>query len=374
MSIPTNVETEQRASYDGELGSVRAAMRGEVDRGPNEAARRAAAARAGISKGLEAELALLRAPRVSTRLGELAMFASIWALGGWIVMTGLRASSGVSQWTLRLVGTLVIALALHAVALLLHDGVHHTLLRNRVANRWLSVLLGACALMSASAYQAMHERHHIFLGDARDPDDYHNYSGDRRLVWVMHYVRLLFGSFLYIALIPVMVAKRAAPSEQRRVMQEYAVLAAIYAVLWMFVPHALLVHAWLLPIIPAGIMFNIRSLAAHGITDPSDPFLASRSIDAHPVVAFFFRNENYHLEHHLFPEIPSYNLKAVHRMVYPRMPHAATARSYVGFLRAFVRQSIRLDESPIGVTKPSEGGEVSRSASPDARINARSRT
>ena len=61
-------------------------------------------------------------------------------------------------------------------------------------------------------------------------------------------------------------------------------------------------------------MFNIRSLAAHGITDPDDPLLASRSIDAHPIVAFFFRNENYHLEHHLFPEIPSYNLKAVHRM------------------------------------------------------------
>ena len=354
MSTTTQSERQRTPLHDDELASVRAAIRGEVDRGPNEAARRAAAARASIANGLESELTALRAPRLTTRLGELAMFASIWAMGGWMVMTGLGAPSRLAEWTLRLVGTLVVALALHAVALLLHDGVHHTLLRNRVANRWLSVLLGACALMSASAYQAMHERHHIFLGDARDPDDYHNYSGDRRVVWAMHYVRLLFGSFLYIALIPLMVAKRATPSERRRVLQEYAVLAAIYTALWTLVPHAMLVHAWLVPIIPAGIMFNIRSLAAHGITDPSDPFLASRSIDAHPVVAFFFRNENYHLEHHLFPEIPSYNLKTVHRMVYPRMPHAATSRSYTDFLRAFVRQSIRLDESPIGVTKPSD--------------------
>src|SRR4029079_6821359 len=121
--------------------------------------------------------------------------------------------------------------------------------------------LGACVLMSASAYQAMHERHHIFLGDARDPDDYHNYTGDRRVIWIMHYVRLLLGSFLYIALIPVMVAKRASASEKRRVIGEYVVLATIYALLWRFVPHTALVHPWLLPIIPAGIMFNIRSLA-----------------------------------------------------------------------------------------------------------------
>jgi fatty acid desaturase len=354
MSITTRPEAEVLAPDDGELASVRAAVRGEVDRGPNGAARRAAAARASITHGLEAELAALRPPRLSTRLGELAMFVSIWAVGGWMVMRGLASTSRLMEWALGIVGTLVVALALHAIALLLHDGVHHTLLRNRVANRWLAVALGACALMSASAYQAMHERHHIFLGDERDPDDYHNYSGDRRVIWAMHYLRLLFGSFLYIALIPVMVARRASRSERRRVMQEYALLGVIYALLWTFVPHGALVHAWLIPIIPAGIMFNIRSLAAHGITDPSDPFLASRSIDAHPLVAFFFRNENYHLEHHLFPEIPSYNLKAVHRMVYPRMPHAATSPSYLGFLRAFVRQSLRLDESPIGVTKRSD--------------------
>ena len=341
--------------HERELGSVRAATRGEVDFGPNESARRAAATRARIAAGLESDIAALRRPEVRTRIGEIALFASVWGLGGWMVMRGLALPVGFGHWTLRITGTLVIALALHVFALLLHDGVHHSLLPDRRLNRWASVLLGASVLISASAYQAMHERHHIFLGDPRDPDDYHNYTGDRRMVWAMHYVRLLLGSFLYLALIPVMVAKRGTRVERRRVVTEYALLAALYAVAWFLVPHPVLVHAWLLPILPAGIMFNIRSLAAHGITDTSDPLLASRSIDAHPVVAFLFRNENYHLEHHLFPEIPSYNLKTVHRMVYPRMPRAATARSYIGFLTQFVRQSARLDESPIGVVTRAEG-------------------
>lgn len=337
-----------------ELGSVRAATSGEVDFGPNESARRAAATRARIAAGLESEIAALRRPKVRTRIGEIALFASVWGLGGWMVMHGLALPESLVHWALRLGGTLLIALALHVFALLLHDGVHHSLLPGRRLNRWASVLLGACVLVSASAYQAMHERHHIFLGDPRDPDDYHNYTGDRRVVWTMHYVRLLVGSFLYLALIPVMVARRGTHVEKRRVVVEYALLAALYVVVWHLVPHPVLVHAWLLPILPAGIMFNIRSLAAHGITDTSDPLLASRSIDAHPVVAFLFRNENYHLEHHLFPEIPSYNLKAVHRMVFARMPRAATARSYIGFLAQFVRQSLWLDESPIGVVRRAE--------------------
>jgi fatty acid desaturase len=176
----------------------------------------------------------------------------------------------------------------------------------------------------------------------------------------MHYVRLLFGSFLYIVLIPFVVARQALPREKRRVLVEYATLFGFYAVVWLTVPHALLLHCWLIPFVPAGLMFNIRSLAAHGIGDTSDPFLASRSINAGPIVAFLFRNENFHLEHHLFPEVPSYNLKTLHGLVFHRMPRAATAPSYAGFLAQFVRQSLRFDDSPIGVVslqppRPTDG-------------------
>lgn len=306
------------------------------------------ATRAQLVSGIEADIAALRMPSVGTRLLELLLFAAMWALGGWLVMVGL-ARDGLAHWMPRIAGTFAIALSLHAIALMLHDGVHGSLLANRRANRWASVLLGACVLMSASAYQAMHDRHHVFLGDPRDPDDYHNYSGDRRVVWAMHYLRLVAGTFLYLLVIPLMVARRADAAEKRRVALEYALLAVAYAALWQSAPRDVLVHAWLIPILPAGLMFNIRSLAAHGLTDPSDPLLASRSIDAHPVVAFFFRNENFHLEHHIFPEIPSYNLRRLHDLVYPRMPRATTGQSYIGFLAAFFRQSLSLDERPIGV-------------------------
>jgi fatty acid desaturase len=321
----------------------------DADPAANVCARRAAETRARLAAGIEPEITALRWPNTRVRAFEAVMIAAIWAAGAIMVLQGLTVEHGGVHWALRFAGTIVIALALHMAALLLHDGVHRALLRDRRANRWASVALGACVLMSASAYEALHDRHHVFLGDPRDPDDYHNYSGDRRVIWFMHYMRLFLGTFLYIALIPVMVMKRATPGEKRRVAMEYGLLTAAYLALWSSVPGDILIHAWLIPILPAGIMFNIRPLAAHGLADTSDPLLASRSIDAHPVVAFLFRNENYHLEHHLFPEVPSYNLKALHRLVFPRMARATTAPSYLAFLKQFVKQSWRLDETPIGV-------------------------
>jgi len=335
-----------------ELASERAVLRGEVEHGPNQAARATAAARASLSAGVEAQIAALRQPDARKRLGELATFGALWIAGGVLVMRGLALPPGAAHWALRGVGTLLAALTIHVCLLLLHDGIHHSLFRGRRLNRWASVALGSASLISFSAYQVLHERHHIYLGDPRDPDDYRNYSGNPRIVWAMHYVRLFFGAFVYILAIPMVAYRKGTPRDRRRIVQEYAVLALFYAVLVWTVPGTVLVHAWLLPIIPAGLMVNVRSLAAHGITDAADPFLASRSIEANPVVAFFLRNENYHLEHHLFPEVPSYNLARVHRLVWHRMPRAVGGRSYLGFIARFVRASARMDDRPIGLTTP----------------------
>ncbi len=56
--------------------------------------------------------------------------------------------------------------------------------------------------MSFTAYQVMHLRHHTFLGGTRDPDDYENYVSRRPVLWVMHFTRLLAGSFVYLLMIP----------------------------------------------------------------------------------------------------------------------------------------------------------------------------
>ena len=68
-----------------------------------------------------------------------------------------------------------------------------------------------------------------------------------------------------------------------------------------------------------------------------------------PLIAFFLLNENYHLEHHLFPEIPSYHLPRLHQLIWPKLPRAVSGHSYLAFLATFFRATPRMDETPIGL-------------------------
>jgi fatty acid desaturase len=73
-----------------------------------------------------------------------------------------------------------------------------------------------------------------------------------------------------------------------------------------------------------------------------------------PVVAFLLLNENYHLEHHLFPEVHSYHLPKLHQLIWRRLPRAVSGSSYLAFLAAFLKATPRMDETPIGLVTPRE--------------------
>lgn len=326
-------------------------------------AARTAHAKTVIAAGLEPQLDALRCFSLSMRLAELAIFICLWIAGSVLTLTIGRAD-GPFAWSCYLAGIFLSAVALNAFVLLLHEGMHHTLFANAFANRWVSVLLGVPVLMSFCAYQVMHLRHHTYLGDPRDPDDYQNHTSIKTVLWLMHALRLLAGSFLYLLLIPVLAWRHGTAESRRRVIEEYLVLAGLWTVLALTVPGWVLLHGWLLPAVLVGYMTNLRGFTQHGITDAHDPFLASRSVQPHPLVAFCLLYENYHLEHHFFPEIPSYHLPRLHRLIWPRFPRAVTARSYLGFLARFARACLTLDESPIGLTTP--GAETLPAARDDS--------
>jgi fatty acid desaturase len=118
-----------------------------------------------------------------------------------------------------------------------------------------------------------------------------------------------------------------------------------------YVPLPVLLQTWLIPGVIVGYISAVRALAQHALTESDDPLLASRSVRSNPVVSFLLLNENYHLEHHLFPEVPSYRLPALRALVRSRLPHTVEAASYSGFLAGFVGRFLRGDESPLGLRR-----------------------
>jgi len=306
--------------------------------------------RKALARGIEAEIARLARTDWRKRGFEFICFSSLGVGGVWLTAFSFTASRA---W-LTFLGVLGTALALNAFVLLMHDGMHSTLFRDRRWNCLGSVLLGSTFLMSFSAYRVMHTRHHTFLGDARDPDDYRNYVRRQPFLWYLHFVRLMVGPLLYLVLIPIMALKYGSKRERRQIFQEYLFMSVLYCLLFRFVPSALLVVAWLIPLLIVGVFTAVRGFTQHGITDASDPYLASRTILPNRMVGFLLLHENYHLEHHLFPEVPSYHLPQLHQLIWSRLPRAVSGRSYLGFLVRFLRATRRLDETPIGLEKPGE--------------------
>lgn len=307
-------------------------------------------ARRMMTHGLDNELTVLRYLDLGKRLHEMSFFLGLWALSITVNYVGYQSSPGYLHTILRILGTIGTALAVNTFILFLHEGMHNTLFSNRFWNRWVSAALGWVFCISFTAYKVMHTRHHNYLGDPRDPDDYQNYMKNKHMLWVMHYGRLILGPYLYVLVIPLLALRHGSPTERRHVIEEYAVLLSVYFVAALFIPGKLLLYMWLIPLIITAHMTAIRGLTQHGITNAQDPFLASRSIQAQPLVAFLLLNENYHLEHHLFPEIPSYNLARVHQLIWSRLPHVVTGTSYLAFLFRFFLASLKMDDKPIGFT------------------------
>ena len=309
-----------------------------------EATRRA---REELSAALGPGLAPLRCLRAPRRLGEIAFFAALWGAGIALGLSGL-ALHGPLAGALRLGGIALSAVALNAFYLLSHEGHHHLLFRRPGANHLANVLLCMPLLHAPTAYRVLHDRHHWHLGGPGDPDEYRNYTSDRRLLWAMHWMRLTLGTLVYMPLIPVVAWRRAAPEDRRRIAFEYAGMAFVWVLVFAFVPLRILLQTWLLPGVAVGYFSAVRALAQHALTG-DEPLLASRSVQSGRLVSFLLLNENLHLEHHLFPEIPSYNLPRLRALLRPRLPRAVEGASYTRFLAGFVARSLRGDDSVMGL-------------------------
>lgn len=272
-------------------------------------------------------------------------FASV---GG--VLTILSTQEGVWRWGCCVPLYLIAAASLHGVSLFTHEAVHGVLSRNRIVNRWMGMICAMPVLQNFSAYKVLHLRHHKHLGQEGDPDHYDNYSRWTWLVFSMHWVRLLVGYPIYIVMIPILGYRQANPADRRWILFEVALLAcAVTLVLSSPVSWWTLWHAWAVPMLIINTFVNIRGMSQHTFLElPEDPVQGTRSILTNPVTEFFMCNENYHLEHHLFPRVPWYHLKGLHAEIKDQLTErrAPFVASYFEFVREFVRKSWA--RSPLG--------------------------
>jgi fatty acid desaturase len=247
---------------------------------------------------------------------------------------------------------LLAAASLHGISLFTHEAVHGTLSRNRTLNAVGGAVCAWPVLQNYSAYRVLHLAHHDHTGADGDPDHYANYTRWSWLVFAMNWGRLIVGYPAYITAIPILGFRHASTVRQRVAIvgETLAVVALVVGAVLSPLPRALLLHGWLVPMLIINTLVNVRGMSQHTLLDADhdDPIRGTRSILTNRLTAFFMCNENYHLEHHLYPGVPWYNLPRLHRAMRDDLiaRGAPYIPSYAAFVRDFVVGSFR--RSPLG--------------------------
>lgn len=240
---------------------------------------------------------------------------------------------------------LLAAASLHGISLFTHEGVHGVLSHNPHWNRVLSIACALPALQNFSAYKVLHLDHHRHLGLVGDPDHYKNYTHWNWLVFLMHWGRLLVGYPVYITAIPTLGFRQGNSNEKQWIVLEVLLLSLLVAgILLSPIPASYLIHAWLIPMLIINTMVNIRGMSQHTLLEcESDVIRGTRTILTNPVTRFFMCNENYHLEHHLYPSVPWYHLPRLHQVLKDELVErgAPFIPSYFAFVCDFVSASFQ---------------------------------
>jgi len=103
----------------------------------------------------------------------------------------------------------------------------------------------------------------------------------------------------------------------------------LYVLFWLFViAVSLYFGSWLpivmilLPPFYGNTILMICTMTQHaGLAENAkDHRKSTRTVILNPFFSFLYSNMEYHIEHHIFPKIPFYNLKKLHKVIKDQMP------------------------------------------------------
>ncbi len=154
--------------------------------------------------------------------------------------------------------------------------------------------------------------------------------------------------------------------EQHKIVREGRIYVALWLALivwclaaWSLVPLLFFLGpsfygAWLVLVFGTTQHLGLRE-------DVLDHRLNTRTVYMNPILRFLYWNMNYHVEHHMFPTVPTHNLAALHAEIKDDLPEASPSiiAAYRELVPALIRQ--RRDpayeiERPLPATAPAPVG------------------
>lgn len=267
------------------------------------------------------------------------------------------AAIAISQWAqnipVYLLAVLIIGGRMHGFGVLLHEFAHYRFIDGRkTASDWIGDLtLAWPVLTTIAAYRRNHLAHHRYTNTDKDPDWVFKF-GSRKFTFPQHWREaaltgvsylLVVGSILDVFSVLGRLKNPDKPPLSYRLARlgYYVFFAALFTVTHAWLGFLLY---WVVPYLTVFfLLMHIRSVAEHfGSMDYSDELGSTRTVMPYGWERALFapHHVNFHLEHHLFPSVPFYNLPQLHQALMTNPVYSSRAHLTRGYTVGLIRETL----------------------------------
>jgi fatty acid desaturase len=242
----------------------------------------------------------------------------------------------IGGWTILFMPTISVisGIAFNWINVQVHEASHYLLWENKRLNDiYCNVLLASLALQDVNTYRATHAMHHTRLHSESDPDLYIyrlNGKGMSELLSNILEDLTLQSAFRRKRFVSQFISANNLPfkgapaySSLAKALAQLFVLSCLWKFcgFWAIAYYGSFYLYGLLAVFPA--LVRVRTVVQH--FDPSllqskleqsaPPFIARTTIAPFFEFLTIGARMDYHFEHHLFPNLPYYNLANMHKML-----------------------------------------------------------
>jgi len=242
-----------------------------------------------------------------------------------------------------------------ALGVLMHEAVHYRLFKNRALNEIIGELLAWPIIMTMKGYRNSHLAHHQNLNTEDDPDwnqwdKYYQFPKTKKQMLIALIDNALGIGFIY-DLTQTAFSHREQSKVHNRIPLslrtcQLTFYAAIIGLSIAFSFWKLLLLYWVVPLLTAGKFFDyVRSVTEHYPLDYTQGLRSSRNTFGWP--AFFTApyNINIHLDHHLHPGVPWYNLGKLHKVLLRDPEYKRISLNSTGHFRVLFEECTQAEQA-----------------------------
>ena len=240
-----------------------------------------------------------------------------------------------------------------------HETGHRTAFKSRLLNDIFYQIGSFMTNFEPTRWRWSHFHHHSHTLSTHDPYDYEiQVTKPTDLLFVLAFV-MPFGKLFFQHRLQQLetlkhalgittdVMKDCIPEKER---SKCRLIARIHVVIWILTIFTAIIYQSWLPILyillPAhygNTLFEIFAITQHAglLNNSKDHRLSTRDVYLNPIFSFLYWHMEYHIEHHMFPLVPSYNLPKLHMLVKYQLPPAKKSlwEAYKEIIPALIKQA-----------------------------------